>query len=347
MPFGRDQKSTRMHNRYVPAWWLPGGHSQTLWGKFLRKRYHVPMTVERLTTSDGDFLEVWRMAASDTSPRLVVLHGLEGTPRSEFITGLARRAQNLSWGLDVVVNRGCGEEMNRAARYYYAGDSPDFETAFTHIRTTHPDAPLFLCGISLGGNLLLKWLGEHGDSLPGSVRAAAAISVPFDLARSCRRIDSGSSRIYSRNFLRTMKPKALAKIAQHPGIASADAVQRADSIWALDDAFTAIVHGFRDANDYYTQCSSIRFIEGIRVPTLLLSARDDPFHPPEVLDEVTEIARRNSVLTLDFPDRGGHVGFVSGYWPWQPIDYAGVRVLAFMSQHLTDATVESESRAAS
>ena len=334
-----------MRNRFVPAWWLPGGHSQTLWGKFLRKRHDVPMSVERLTTPDDDFLEVYRTEAADTSPRLVVLHGLEGSPRSEFITALAKRAQELSWGLDVVVSRGCGEEMNRAPRYYYAGDSADFETAFTHIRKTHPNAPLFLCGISLGGNLLLKWLGEHGESLQGAVLAAAAISVPFDLARSCRRIDSGSSRIYSRNFLRTMKPKALAKIAQHPGIASVAAVQRADSIWALDDAFTAIVHGFRDATDYYTQCSSIHFLENIRVPTLLLSARDDPFHPPEVLDEVTAIARTNRLLTLDFPDRGGHVGFVGGYWPWQPIDYAELRVLAFMEQHLIEASGESRSRA--
>jgi hypothetical protein len=336
-----------MRESYIPAWWLPGGHSQTLWGGFLRKRYDVPMVVERLTTSDNDFLDVWRLGAPEPAPRLVVLHGLEGGPRSEFITALARSAQERQWGLDVVVNRGCGGEMNRAPRYYYAGDSVDFDTAFAHILKTHPDAPLFLCGISLGGNLLLKWLGERGGRLPGALLAAAAISVPFDLARSCRRIDSGSSRLYSRNFLRTMKPKALAKIAQYPGIASAEAVRRADSIWALDDVFTAIVHGFRDASDYYAQCSSIRFLEDIRVPTLLLSARDDPFHPPEILDEVTEISRRNRVLNLDFPDRGGHVGFIGGYWPWNPIDYAKVRVLAFMEQHLAAATVASEVCAAS
>ncbi len=336
-----------MHDRYVPAWWLRGGHSQTLWGKFLRKRYDVPMFVERLSTPDDDFLDIWRLPASDTSPRLVALHGLEGSPRSEFLTALARGAQARGWGMDIVVNRGCGEEMNRAPRYYYAGDSADLGTAIAHIVRTHPTAPLLLCGISLGGNLLLKWLGEHGADLPNTVVGAAAISVPFDLARSCRRIDSGSSRIYSRNFLRTMKPKALAKIAQHPGIASIDAVRRADSIWSLDDAFTAIVHGFRDAADYYAQCSSIRFLDAIRVPTLLLSARDDPFHPPEVLDEVAAIAGRNTALTTDFPDRGGHVGFVGGYWPWKPIDYAEVRVLAFLDQQMAGARLASESHAAS
>ncbi|MEP7345891.1 MAG: alpha/beta fold hydrolase [Gemmatimonadaceae bacterium] len=305
------------------------------------------MVVERVTTPDNDFLDIWRLPASDSAPRLVALHGLEGSPRSEFITALAKGAQERGWGMDVVVSRGCGEEMNRAPRYYYAGDSADFATAYAHILRTHPNAPLLLCGVSLGGNMLLKWLGEQGEDLPTSVIAAAAISVPFDLARSCRRIDSGSSRIYSRNFLRTMKPKALAKIAQHPGIASVEAVRSADSIFSLDDAFTAIVHGFRDAADYYTQCSAIRFLERIRVPTLLLSARDDPFHPPEVLNEVAEIAGRNAALATDFPERGGHVGFVGGNWPWKTIDYAEVRVLAFLEQQLAASGAASESRVAS
>jgi predicted alpha/beta-fold hydrolase len=323
-----------MHDQFVPAWWLPDGHSQTLWGKFFRKRHDVPMIVERLETHDDDFLDMWRLHAPQAAPRLVVLHGLEGSPRSEFITALAQGAQQRGWGLDVPVHRGCGEEMNRAPRYYYAGDSKDFDAAISHILKSHPTAPLLLCGISLGGNQLLKWLGEHGTQLPASVVAACAISVPFDLARSCSHIDSGLSRIYSRNFLRTMKPKALAKIAQHPGIASSASVRRANSIWSLDNAFTAVVHGFRDAADYYDQCSSIRFLDRIRLPTLLLSARDDPFHPASVLDDVHSIAQRNRALALDFHDRGGHVGFVGGPWPWRAVDYAQIAVLRFMDQRL-------------
>lgn len=334
-----------MHDRYIPAWWLPEGHSQTLWGKFFRKRYDVPMTVERISTPDQDFLDIWRLSAPESAPRIVVLHGLEGSPRSEFVTALATSAARRGWGLDVVVNRGCGDEMNRAPRYYYAGDSADFSTALAHILQTKPSAPLLLCGISLGGNLLLKWLGEHGANTPRSIVAAAAISVPFDLARSCRKIDSGTSRIYSQNFLRTMKPKALAKIAQHPGIASTEAVRQANSIWSLDDAFTAIVHGFRDAADYYAQCSSIRFLDSIRVPTLLLSARDDPFHPPEVLDEVAQIAVANRALTTDFPERGGHVGFVSGRLPWRTVDYAAVRIIAYFQQQISTKHAIPEARA--
>jgi len=305
------------------------------------------MTVERIPTPDQDFLDIYRVAAPYNAPRLIVLHGLEGSPRSEFVTTLANQAQQLQWGLDVVVNRGCGEEINRAPRYYYAGDSADFSIALAHILQTHPDAPLLPCGISLGGNLLLKWLGERGSDLPKSLVAAAALSVPFDLARSCRKIDSGVSRIYSRNFLRTMKPKALAKIAQHPGIASVEAVRRADSIWSLDDAFTAIVHGFKDAADYYAHCSSIQFLERIRLPTLLLSARDDPFHPPEVLDQVAAIVESKTELTADFPARGGHVGFVSGMWPWRAVDFAAVRLMQYFDAHVVAVTSLKEARVAS
>lgn len=322
-----------MHEPFIPAWWLPEGHSQTLWGKFFRRRHDVPWIVERIPTPDDDFLDIYRLPAPPTAPRIVLLHGLEGGPSSGFVTALADSARRSSWGFDVVVNRGCGGEINLAPRYYFAGDSADFSTALAHVGRTHPRSPLLLCGISLGGNVLLKWLGELGASFPRAVLAAAAVSVPFDLARSCRRIDSGVSRIYSRNFLSTMKPKALAKIEQYPGIASPEAVGHASSIWALDDSFTSIVHGYRDAADYYARCSSLQFLDRIRCPTLLLSARDDPFHPPEVLDEVRQVASVNRMLTLDFPDKGGHVGFVSGRWPWRTADYAKARVFSFLSQH--------------
>ncbi len=323
-----------MSDQYVPAWWLPDGHTQTLWGKFFRRRFDVPMVSERIETPDGDFLDVWRLHAQPSAPRLVVLHGLEGSARSEFVTAVAKAAAARNWGVDVMVNRGCGEEMNRAPRFYFAGDSEEFDTALSHVKQTYPHAPLVLCGISLGGNLLLKWLGEQGANHGANILAAVALSVPFDLARSCQRIDTGASRMYSRNFLRTMKPKALAKIAQHPGIASVDAVRRANSIWSLDDAFTAIVHGFRDAADYYSSCSSIRFLDAIRVPTLLLSARDDPFHPPEVLDEVLRIAKKNPSLVCEFPKKGGHVGFVAGTVPWRSRFYAEERVIGFMENCL-------------
>ncbi|MFN8573625.1 MAG: alpha/beta fold hydrolase [Gemmatimonadaceae bacterium] len=335
-----------MSEQYDPAWWLPDGHTQTLFGKFFRKRFDVPMVSERIETPDGDFLDIWRLHAASSAPRLVVLHGLEGSARSEFVTAIAKAASARGWGVDVMVNRGCGDEMNRAPRFYFAGDSDEFDTALSHVTRTYPRAPLLLCGISLGGNLLLKWLGEQGAEIESNVVAAAALSVPFDLARSCQRIDTGASRIYSRNFLRTMKPKALAKIAQHPGIASAEAVRRANSIWSLDDAFTAIVHGFRDAADYYANCSSIRFLDAIRVPTLLLSAKDDPFHPPEVLDDVGRIARKNAALLCEFPEKGGHVGFVAGAFPWRPRFYAEERVIQFMEQCIA-SRAGSVSRAAS
>jgi hypothetical protein len=197
-----------------------------------------------------------------------------------------------------------------------------------------PQAPLVLAGVSLGGNVLLKWLGEQGTTIDPRVKAAAAVSVPFDLAGSSRHIDQGLSRIYSRRFLRSLKVKALAKIVRHPGIADPRAVASASTLWDFDDAFTGPVHGFAGAEDYYARSSSIHFLSSIRVPTLLLSARDDPFHPPGLLDEVEQIARRNASLEVEFVERGGHVGFIEGTTPWTVSSYAERRTVEFANSVL-------------
>jgi predicted alpha/beta-fold hydrolase len=324
-----------MSTRYVPAWWLPDGHSMTLWARVFRPRHLVDARRERIATPDDDFVDIWRMADADAdAPRVVVFHGLEGDHRSPYVAALMRGAQELGWGADAAVHRGCGGEMNRAPRYYFAGDSDAIDLVVSHVARSNPRAPLFVCGISLGANMVLKWLGERGALAPPTLVAAAAVSTPFDLARSSRRIETGVSRIYTWNFLRSMRPKAIAKIDQHPGIASREAVARARTIWDLDDAFTAPVHGFLGAQDYYSRSSSLAFLHAIRVPTLLLSARDDPFHPPGVLDEVTALAVENPALVLDFPPRGGHVGFVGGRWPWRATFYAEERVISFFHSRL-------------
>jgi len=311
----------------------------TLWGKFLRRPSPSPTTTERWTTPDGDFLDIVSLAAFRDAPRLLILHGLEGSARSHYVGGLLAASREREWGADVLVFRGCGGEMNRAARTYHSGETTDLDFVVRQIRSRHPSSPLMLCGVSLGGNVLLKWLGEQGDRAADMVVAAVAISVPFDLARSCAHIDSSISGMYSRHFLRSLRPKALSKIVQHPELADPDVVRRSRTLWSFDDAFTSLVHGFRDAADYYAQSSSLRFLSKIRVSTLLLSARDDPFYPPKLLDEVQLRSRENSHLHCEFHERGGHVGFVGGALPWRPEYYGEHRAVEFLA-----AEMEAKSR---
>lgn len=186
----------------------------------------------------------------------------------------------------------------------------------------------------MGGNVLLKFLGERAADLPSHVKAAATISVPYDLERGARRLMRGFSRVYDRHFLRTLRQKARAKLARFPGLFDAAALDRARTIYDFDDVVTAPVHGFADAHDYYSRSSAIKWIDTIALPTLLLSAADDPFLPSEVLDEVRVRARENPRLTLEFTDRGGHVGFVGGAAPWHATYYAEWRVCEFLASTL-------------
>jgi uncharacterized protein len=295
--------------------------------------------MERWSTPDHDFIDVLRLDADADRPRLFLLHGLEGTVRSHYVSGFLQMAQQRNWGADMLIFRGCGDEPNRAARFYHSGETGDIAFAIDHVLEEFPRAPLVLCGVSLGGNVLLKWFGERGDLLPDRIRAAAAISVPFDLERGSRHISKGFSRIYERHFLRTLRRKAESKLQRFPGLFDRDTMLRTRTLYEFDDVVTGPVHGFRGAHDYYTRSSSLRFLAQIRRPTLLLSAMDDPFLPADVLHEVAEIAEKNRLLTAEFTKRGGHVGFVEGA-PWRPAYYAERRVGDFLSAALIHSPVE-------
>jgi predicted alpha/beta-fold hydrolase len=288
--------------------------------------------LERWVTPDNDFLDVLRLDAAANSPRLFLLHGLEGTVRSHYVGGLLQMAHQRGWGAELLIFRGCGDEPNRAPRFYHSGETSDLEFAVSRVLSQHPDVPIVMCGVSLGGNVLLKWLGERGDQLPDRIRAAAAVSVPFDLERGSRHISRGFSRVYERHFLRTLHRKAAAKLQRYPDLFDRSALDRARTLYDFDDAVTGPVHGFQNAHDYYARSSSLGFLARIRRPTLLLSARDDPFLPPEVLDEVADVAHQNSYLTAEFTDHGGHAGFVEGP-PWGASYYAERRVGDFLGAH--------------
>ena len=305
-----------------------------MWGKFFRTPPALESRIERWNTPDDDFVDIVRLRGTDEGATFLLLHGLEGTIRSHYAAGTLREAQRRGWQANLLLFRSCGGEPNRAARSYHSGETSDLQHVVERLRSERPHAPLVLAGVSLGANVLLKWLGEQGDAIAPVVAAAIAVSTPFDLARSCAHIDSGFSRVYAWNFLTTLKAKALDKIRQHPGLADPARVAAADSLWSFDDAYTSVAHGFIDAADYYYRSSSIRYLHTIRVPTLLLSARDDPFHPPEVLNDVARIASRNPALQLEFTARGGHVGFVEGTRPGRVRYYAERRIAEFGTSHL-------------
>jgi predicted alpha/beta-fold hydrolase len=319
---------------YRPAWFVPGRHLRTLWGKFVRRRPQVPTTLERWPTPDDDLLAIHRVQGAAGRPMLVLLHGLEGSPNSHYARGLLAQAYALQWSAAAIVFRTCGGEINQVRRFYHSGETSDLDFVVRRLTSEAPNTPIVLAGFSLGGNVLLKWLGERSAELPPAVRAAAAVSVPYDLARGSRYINQGFSRIYEQHFLRSLVRKTALKRKRFPDIAPNANLARLRTMWAFDDAVTAPIHGFRDAGDYYERSSSLRWLSHIRVPTLLLSARDDPFLPAEVLDEVRNVALQNPALHCEFVDYGGHVGFIGGSLPWRPLYWAESRVMEFLSTQL-------------
>jgi uncharacterized protein len=323
---------------YTPAWWVPGAHLQTLWGKLVRRPPRVRTRAERWTTPDGDSLEMRRLDAPASAPRdvprLLVLHGLEGTIRSHYILGLLHQARRRGWAADVLIFRGCNGELPRAARFYHSGETTDLDFVVQRLVRERPDQPLVAVGVSLGGNVLLKWLGERGDSVPQAVRGAAAVSVPYDLGQGSRQLEQGFSRIYTMSFLRSLRRKALAKLAEAPDLFDEARLRAARTLTDFDDAVTAPVHGFESAGDYYARSSSRQFLSGIRRPTLLLSAYDDPFLPREVLDDVAMIASSNACITTEFHEKGGHVGFVAGRVPWRAVYHAEQRVVEWLADRI-------------
>lgn len=321
---------------YRPAWWLPDPHSATLWGRLGRREPHIPVRLERWETPDGDFLEVARLAGptNRASPRLLLFHGLEGGMHSHYARAMFREAATRGWAADLLLFRTCGTEPNRLPRSYHSGETTDPRWVVERLTDEFPDAPLGLMGVSLGGNVLCKLLGEFGSELPEQVVGAVAVSVPFDLARASRHIGQGFGAIYEKFFLKSLIPKALRKVERHPELAPLRRVAEARTLWEFDDAFTAPLHGFADAADYYARASSLPYLARIQHPTLLLSAVDDPFLPADVLDEVREAVRGNAQVELEFPARGGHVGFTAGSRPWNPWYYGEWRAAEFLGARM-------------
>jgi uncharacterized protein len=320
------------HPSFRPAWWLPGPHLPTIWGKFARRIPPAHTRIERWQTPDGDHVSVARLDPSTPdAPTLAILHGLEGTVRSTYAQGLMHQARARGWGAALLIFRTCDGRVPDVPRLYHSGETLDLDFFVRTLVAERPGAPVLCAGVSLGGNVLLKWLGEQGSALPVEVRRAAAVSTPFDLGAGARYLEQGFSRVYVRHFVRSLKRKAEAVLARHPDLPVDRArLAAASSFWEFDDAFTGPVHGFAGADDYYTRSSSIHFLSKIHVPTLLFAAEDDPFLPPVVLERVRQLAEGSRVLRAEFTRAGGHVGWVSGQ-PWRQEYFMEGRVASWLA----------------
>ena len=302
----------------APAW-LPGGNLQTIWAA-TRALAHAPAAGarferERWATPDGDFIDVdhlLRAAPAAGARHLVLFHGLEGSISSAYSQAFGAIAQARGWDYSVPHFRGCSGELNLAPRAYHSGDYEEIAWILARLRQGST-APLLVVGISLGGNALLRWAQEAGDSAAATAASVAAVCSPIDLAASGRAIDRGFNwLVYSRMFLASMKPKAMAKWQQHPGLFDRDRLLAARTLYEFDNVFTAPLHGFADTPDYWARASAKPGLAQIRIPALVLNALNDPFVPSASLPGPAEVGQR---VTLWQPAQGGHVGFPQGGYP--------------------------------
>jgi predicted alpha/beta-fold hydrolase len=309
---------------------MPGGNVQTIWPALFGRRHAGPpprFQRERWDTPDGDFIDLDWVEAPLDAPLVLLFHGLEGSSASHYATALMAALREQGWAGVVAHFRGCSGEPNRLPRAYHSGDSAEIDWILRRLRVLHPGRRLFVAGVSLGGNALLKWLGEQETAAAPVIDAAAVVSAPLDLTVSGPQLGRGFNLVYTRHFLRTLKPNAARLLARHPGLFDAGRLAQARDLHDFDDAVTAPLHGFRDVADYWRRASSKPFLPGVRVPTLVLNARNDPFLPAQALPLQHEVS---AAVRLEQPEEGGHVGFVSGGWPGR-LDWLPQRLLAFFA----------------
>lgn len=323
---------------FRPATWLPGGHLQTLFNPLLRKPPSLQRQRVRMTLSDGDYLDLdWHGSTQQSAPIAILLHGLTGSSASLYMLGQQRALAAVGWRSVAVNWRGCSGEPNHTARAYHSGASDDLTEVIAHVHHLNPDQPLFAVGYSLGGNVLLKYLGEQGVDSP--LHAAVAVSVPFRLDQCADRLQVGFSRVYQSRFMRDMLAYVANKkrLFQHQGLDAEFArldvlgsLDGMDSFWDFDGRITAPLHGFASAQDYYRRCSSRYFLGDIRLPTLIIQAQNDPFVYPHSLPESNELSASTE---FELHQRGGHVGFVEGT-PWRPGYYLERRIPEWLTTQL-------------
>lgn len=314
-------------SNYRPPFAFRNGHFSTIYAGVFRKVHGLTQKRERINLPDGDFLDLdWSESKLPTKKLVVLLHGLEGDAQRHYITGSAKRLNQNGFDSCAVNFRGCSGEPNRLFRSYHSGATEDLIAVLEHILATRKYDAIYLKGYSLGGNLILKYLGE-GNAIPSKIKASVTVSVPCNLRDACDQLLSSKNVLYSARFKKHLLAKLREKRRQFPDAISEEAIKSIVTLKDFDDTYTAPAHGFADAYDYYTRCSSQQFLNTITIPSLILNAKNDSFlgakcYPYDEADS-------NENLFLEVPEFGGHVGF----WGKKNISYAEQRAVEFFNQY--------------
>lgn len=326
------------NSTFTPAWWLSNCHFQTIYPSLFRKTPTPPIyRRERLTTPDVDFIDV-DFCGTGSQPLVILLHGLTGSSQSGYIKGLQAALYKQGFRSVAINFRGCSGQSNNRARCYHSGETQDIHFLYRTLRQREPETPIAAVGFSLGGNVLLKWLGEQGQNL--NLFAAVAVSVPLVLGLCATKLDYGFSKLYRSNLLNELRVYMHNKLQHLESIGHFDDANKIkelgdlstiNSFWQYDDRVVAKLHGFKDVYDYYDRSSSRQYLKSVSVPTLLIQALDDPFMTPEVLPNRDELSPH---VQIECTHRGGHVGFLSGNIPFRPKFWLEQRIPEFFLQHV-------------
>lgn len=325
---------------YSAPIWLPGGNAQTIYPYLFKPKKLINYRRERWELNDGDFIDIDWMDGKTNAPLVIFFHGLEGDSNSHYVLSMMAALQTEGWRGAIIHFRGCSGEPNRLQRAYHAGDSTEINWMLQRIHQqnalSESNQTIFTVGVSLGGNALLKWLGEQGDNAHQLVTAAATISVPLDLVAAGAALDMGFNKLYTHHFLSSLKQKALQKLERFPGLFDKKAITRCNSIYQFDNLVTAPLHGFRNTDEYWQKSSSKPWLKHIQVPTLVINARNDPFMPASALPSQNEVS---PAVTLEFPDEGGHAGFIHEAFPGK-LTWLPERILGFFIEFQNKADIQ-------
>ena len=324
-------------SNFKPAWWLKNRHAQTMYPAFpWAGAPKIRVRSEKLELPDGDITVVDWMDSSPEpdsgAPILIVLHGLEGSADSPYARMLLKSAAQQGWRAAVLHFRDCGDYRNRLPRRYHAGETNDIRYFLESLRASGHEGPMVAAGYSLGGNVLLKYLGENGLSTP--LDAAAAVSVPLNLHDSALALSTGFSRLYQYHLIKRMKKAVRRKFDQYTAAFDWHRTMAAKTFAELDDAITAPLHGFSGKDEYYDRCSSVGFLSDIRRPTLIINSLDDPFMTPAAVPAVEKLS---DSVQMELSDHGGHVGYISGGTPWKPNYYLPGRIIEFLDNRISES----------
>lgn len=322
-----------MSTSFQTAWWLNNPHAQTMWGTLTRPQVDIKLFTERVDTPDHDFIDlVWDTSNrhDEMKPMVVILHGLAGDIRSPYAKGLMKAISAQGWRPVFMHFRGSSGEPNRLARYYHSGDTNDLAFIVSYLHIKHPGVPIAAVGISLGGNVILKWLGETAND--NLLIGAIAVSVPFELQNVALHMNKGFSKIYQWRILRQLCAALFIKFQKMPCPFDLSKLKQVKSFYDFDNLVTAPLHNFANADEYYQLSSCRQYLPTITKPTLIIHAEDDPFMPPDVIPSTSELS--NST-TLDLQTSGGHVGFVMGNIPGVAEYWLEKRIPEYLGQLLS------------